>query len=278
MKLPPLSFAPLLILVCIGARPSSAHNGAIALARPVEDIAVDGELSDWPEAVQRYPLALAEYGEEPQNDDDFQGSFCLGYDAAESALYVAIEARDESTVIDTGFGAAWNASDGCELYIQSAHGETDAAPVQYWIRGGRRGVGPAGGGAKSVRLGNVAYARKGKWCRYEWKIVVGPPGTSLEPGRVLGLDVAVMDKDADGSFSWMAWGQGAGKVLTLGNVGDVVLVTKDIRAAEESLLVKELFTRNIGIIRQSVRAKASSQIFFTVVPLTLALLHFILFL
>ena len=33
------------------AVPLSAHNGAVAIAVPVEGIVVDGDLSDWPEGM-----------------------------------------------------------------------------------------------------------------------------------------------------------------------------------------------------------------------------------
>ena len=33
-----------------------AHNGAVAIAMPVEGIVIDGELSDWPEGMRQYPI------------------------------------------------------------------------------------------------------------------------------------------------------------------------------------------------------------------------------
>ena len=38
--------------------PAEAHNGAVALAVPIEGIVVDGDLSDWPEDMRRYAVAL----------------------------------------------------------------------------------------------------------------------------------------------------------------------------------------------------------------------------
>ena len=38
-----------LILLLLLAVPLNAHNGAVAIAVPVEGIVVDGDLSDWPE-------------------------------------------------------------------------------------------------------------------------------------------------------------------------------------------------------------------------------------
>ena len=38
------------------SHPSHAHNGAVAIAVPVEGIVVDGDLSDWPEGMHVYPI------------------------------------------------------------------------------------------------------------------------------------------------------------------------------------------------------------------------------
>ena len=46
----------------------------------------------------------------------------------------------------------------------------------------------------------------------------------LEPGVILGLDVVLCDSDADGSFSWLAWGAGKNKHLYAERRGDVLLV------------------------------------------------------
>ena len=90
---------------------SDAHNGAVAIAVPVEGIAVDGDLSDWPEDMSRYSIALSEHGDRPQDEEDFQGAFRIGYNAQENALYLAVEVEDESTVIDTT--DMWDTQDGC---------------------------------------------------------------------------------------------------------------------------------------------------------------------
>ena len=42
--------------------PAAAHNGALAIAVPVEGIEIDGDFSDWPQDMRRYPIALAEDG------------------------------------------------------------------------------------------------------------------------------------------------------------------------------------------------------------------------
>ena len=86
--------------------PATAHNGALAIAVPVEGIKVDGDLSDWPVEMRRYPIALfADGSDRPKDTMDFQGDFRVGYNERENTLYFAVEMQDESVVLlpDTFF-------------------------------------------------------------------------------------------------------------------------------------------------------------------------------
>ena len=38
------------------AFPAAAHNGALAIAVPVEGIKIDGDFSDWPKEMKRYAI------------------------------------------------------------------------------------------------------------------------------------------------------------------------------------------------------------------------------
>ena len=72
----------------------------MALVYPIENIVVDGDLSDWPEDGKKYPILLTESGVEPHDTEDFQAFFQLGYNKADNAFYIALEVRDESIVAD----------------------------------------------------------------------------------------------------------------------------------------------------------------------------------
>jgi len=64
-------------LLLVLSLPAASHNGANAIAVPVEGIKVDGDLSDWPEGMKRYPIALAEIGDKPKDKQDYQGGLSL---------------------------------------------------------------------------------------------------------------------------------------------------------------------------------------------------------
>ena len=92
-----------LVLLTALMRPSAAHNGAVAIAVPVEGIVVDGDLSDWPEGMPIYPIGwvhpAAYKAEPPQGPDDFQAHFRVGYDPQEDALLLAISVADDENVV-----------------------------------------------------------------------------------------------------------------------------------------------------------------------------------
>ena len=219
----------ILLLALLHPYPSHAHNGAIAIAVPVEGITVDGDLSDWPEGMRKYPIELPEAGVAPRDTLDFQGSFRIGFNEEENALYVAVEMRDESVVVDTVGG--WDSQDGCELYVDAGNRTEDISVVQYAVRGDSLSVFSL---LEDRRWENakLGIQRTDSIHRYEFRIDVGGMSEGiigLRPEMLLGIDVVACDKDEDGSFSWMAWGSGAFKFQLPDRCGIAVLVEKGMK-------------------------------------------------
>jgi hypothetical protein len=78
-----------------------AHTGALAFGYPLAGITIDGDLSDWPAALPRYPIAVPENSATVPDSSDFYASFRVGFNPQESLLYLAVEVQDQSTVADT---------------------------------------------------------------------------------------------------------------------------------------------------------------------------------
>jgi len=216
--------------MCLTATlPSHAQNGAIAHAVSVSNIVIDGDLSDWPDDLPRNPISLVEYGEAPRDSSDFSAEFRVGFNLAENALYLALEVRDQSTVIDTSRLRNWNTQDGCELYVSvggrkvigmQVHGESIKNATANAI------LGPLFGG-------RVAYRRDAGFYRYEWRFDVAELSGGkkvLKENMAVGLDVVVNDMDEDGSFSWIAWGQGTQKYDSRDRVGTALLIRDAARS------------------------------------------------
>ncbi|MBE7499354.1 MAG: response regulator [Verrucomicrobiales bacterium] len=80
-----------------GAAGSSAHAAehGLALAYPLEGnlIVVDGDLSDWPAGLPRYPIAGPSPGVVEEGSGVRSAGFRVAYSEVENALYVAVEVQ-----------------------------------------------------------------------------------------------------------------------------------------------------------------------------------------
>ena len=229
------------LLVWILSSPAQGHNNRLAFVPPLGDIAVDGNLSDWPIEMVRYaidprapfPTAWQRSGADSAAADTAAAKawFGIGYKAAEGALYIAVEVMDESAVIDSAAGRAWNSRDGCEIFFDRAH-RGSGAPLRYVVRGTDpvelyvrdiRGEVPAGVEAGVQRRDGIH--------QYEWRFdarALDEAGLALGAGAVLGFDIAIADKDQDGRFTWVSWGPGPNQSLSSQVLGDAALVEADI--------------------------------------------------
>jgi len=203
--------------------PAAAHNGEITLALPVDGIVIDGDLSDWPEGLKEYAIGRAEYGVAPTDTADYNGSFRIGYNVEENALYVAVEVEDQSTVISPAGEGNWDTQDGCEIYLDLGHALGGSA-MQFAVYGDSPDLSNA---EDKIGPDAVGFKRAvgGHW--YEWRFDAGKLSEGkvrLGPNTVLALDVVATDKDEDESFSWMSWGRGTAKSGAAQGRGDVILV------------------------------------------------------
>ncbi len=220
MKLTKLLSVTCFFLVALASL--HAHNGGSVVAKPINGITVDGDLGDWPDHLAVYQPEHADYGDKPLNAGDLEVSFQLGYDAKARTLFVAVEVADESAVLDPNAGKAWDTQDGCSLYIDRLHAKGVSTPVQYFQCGDQLQV----HGTKSDKVDAACRIRRSdNKIIYEWGI---PLGETFKPGRSLGFDLDVTDKDADGSFTWIAWTPGTRKAYYAANIGDVFLLEEGV--------------------------------------------------
>ena len=219
----------LAVLLTVAPDRAVAHTGAIGFSKPLSGIVVDGDLSDWPEDFVRYPVnTAANWDEAPKDAADHEAWFRIGHSLEENAVYVAIEVRDQSIVIDST--DTWNSQDGCEVYIEVSHGDQPNTQVSV------RGVNVPDL-EEGTQHREVAWSRHEDGHVYEWKLDVTSWSSGearLEPGLALGMDVVITDRDADGSFSWMGWGRITGQKYggTSQPLGDALILPADARLSQ----------------------------------------------
>ena len=205
---------------------SVAHqSNDLAYAPIMEPITVDGDLSDWPEQALRYPIINVNPNVGPTdlleqnllNSPDLTAYFMVDYNLEEQLFYVAVSALDDSLVIGTEH---WN-QDAEEIYVDGDHSggfieQPELNHLQYVVVPGNSTYHSTyednpllfQGDIKKTRT-KAAFKRQGKRTTYEWAVQAfdryPDMPTRLEPGKVLGFDVVLRDKDDDDAQSQGAW-------------------------------------------------------------------------
>jgi pimeloyl-ACP methyl ester carboxylesterase len=203
-----------------------AHHGSIAVAYPSSPIVVDGDLSDWPSEVRAYELSHFGYGDAPQDSADLQAVFRVAYDS--EAVYVAVVVSDDSRIVEGAADGPWDSTDGCELYIDVLHDPMGSDVRQYNLRGH---------GHETLSTDNrlpvlwedieVAVQPSADGHQYEWRLpldVISRGARTVGSGISVGFDIAIVDRDADGSVTWFPWGSSGRKILSSSRLGDLLLV------------------------------------------------------
>ncbi|MBT6145513.1 MAG: hypothetical protein HOH74_08795, partial [Gemmatimonadetes bacterium] len=230
----------LTLLTLLLAAPCFAHSGVAALCLPVSGITVDGEHSDWPDDLPQYPIDRQAHFGEALDPSDMEAWFQIGCNVEENALYIAIDVvQDESTIIDSSAAGRDLQQDGADIRINVGHAEGDSTGLhQYGLWGTRLRLLKQGPLTDREAVQAAVSRRRRQGHRYEWRVDLSRLGDGtfrLAEGTVIGLDVEVMDRDAeDGKlFSYYTWGpiyEGRSRDSYY-FLGDAVVVTNANRVA-----------------------------------------------
>ncbi|GJM30046.1 MAG: hypothetical protein DHS20C17_26810 [Cyclobacteriaceae bacterium] len=205
-----------------------AHNGAIAYAYPIEGITVDGNLDEWPLDLMQYPIEFVGVGVPATDGADLKAHFRVGYNKGLNTIYIAMEITDQSIMMDTSSFVNWDTHDGVELYIDPDHLDKASSITQYSDYAQKRLTFGAKKSWQGVDL-KMKQTQTGR--TYEWSIQLDK---SLNPGLAIGMDLSVIDKDQDDSYSWVSWGKYAQKLNSATRCGDLVLLEKNTELVDVS--------------------------------------------
>jgi CubicO group peptidase (beta-lactamase class C family) len=215
----------LLVFCCLFGQPLLAHNGKVGYASPLGNIVVDGNFSDWPQGMVKYPINAHLSDGKPKNEDDFSGFFQMGYRLDNRSLYIAFTVTDDDFIEDTTESVRWNTQDGLELCFDARHLPSASGVASFMYSKKLRNTNLAFydpfARAASWDMMEVAMVQKGKVRYYEWRIILGE---EMAVGKSIGFDFLVFDKDTDESFSFAGWGKGGFKFQNPNSLGDVILL------------------------------------------------------
>lgn len=207
-----------------------SNNGTLIYAYPVDEITVDGDLSDWSSDVPYYKIETFLFGAEANGKDDLDARYRIGYNMATRMLYVAVESTDDAFMGDNTDQAEWNTHDIHNLYVDPAHTLTSGA-ISHLVSGDYRRIAenrPQESWDPQVRNASwdnlkVEIKQIGNKTIYEWSFYLGD---QMEVGRSIGFDYEVMDKDPGESGFPSVWAisPGGGKAFNTLNMSDLILL------------------------------------------------------
>jgi RNA polymerase sigma factor (sigma-70 family) len=240
-------------------RPSRFPN---AIAQPLVGITIDGRLDDWPSGLPKYTIRnqLIDHpnydSTETIEDDGSSPYFMAGYDRKVGLLYLAVVVHDDDIVVHPSDVIG---TDAVEIYvdgtfsnrsIRNPGGDWRAAldartmpvlqyagvPGKVSAYGDRWGANPSLVYARQKESRTwMQCVRSGDVITYEWAVTVfdsfPEKPTQLVPGKRLGLDIAVLDKDRKKSSSkakrpsFRTWGAPPAdfKGFNAGSLGELIL-------------------------------------------------------
>jgi CubicO group peptidase (beta-lactamase class C family) len=217
----PLWCCLVFVLACTGM--AMAHNGSTALAYPIKNVKIDGDLGDWT-GVKHYILGLTGVRKKTFAADDLSGYFMIAYSLGDRSLYIAVEITDSDYVVDTTRSVGWNTQDAVQLCLDPHHLEDCSGVASYIYSETFKHIDLNKWDAVTKQIAwdkaEVKMMRKGNKRMYEYKVYLGD---ALQPGYTIGFDMLAFDKDAD-SFRGITWGEGDGKYQNSHSLGDIVLM------------------------------------------------------
>ena len=197
-----------------------------ATARPLEGITIDGRLDDWPRDLPRYAIRnqLVTHpsydSTETLENRESSPYFMAGFNRKAGLLYLAVVVHDDDNVVHPSDTLG---TDAVEIYVDgSLRDRQIPAPGGDWretldartmpvlqyagVPGNVSAYGDPWGANPSLVYARqresrtkMKYVRSGDVDTYEWAVAVfdsfPKEPTELLPGKKLGLEIAVVDKD-----------------------------------------------------------------------------------
>ncbi len=234
------SLSSFFLLILVSSN-TYADNGKIAYAYPVENIKIDGDLSDWSDDLMKFPISVTS-DSKPINEKDFKAYFRAGYNLKNQSLYLAVEIFDDSQVVAEKGNDNLDSQDGFSLYIDRKHLRRGSGSVLYSATLNSRDVSFARNNWDPINANanwdnvELKISRKGSKTVCEWRIFLGK---DIYPNKTIGLDHFLVDRDkGEKDATYFLWGEGFAKSIFTGRLGDVILVESNATLGEVQGKVK----------------------------------------
>lgn len=170
----------------------------IVYCNPIKNITIDGSVSDWPKSTRKYPIDVALFKSEA-NENDFSAYFMAGYHEEENALYLAVVTQDNEFVLGSEDDNL-NVIDAYLLYLDEQHLKKGSGISRYVLAENQQHCLDASVNwdpkMKTLATWDRIHYKteiRGNTKVYELKIVLESP---IYEGRTIGISHMINDKDA----------------------------------------------------------------------------------
>lgn len=209
----------------------AAHNGDICYALPIENISIDGDLSDWPSDVKTYAITNYLFGFKPSNDQDLQASMRIGYNLATQSLYVGVEVIDDEYIRNPD-DPQWFTQDLQTLHLDLDHTAEGSGVIGYELSTDTAYIVHQKLNTWTTQVQKASWEdveikikRSGDKTIYEWRVFLGP---KMALNRTIGFDYMIIDKDKEGGNGFVVWGKSdKAKHNNENLMGDLILLPEN---------------------------------------------------
>ncbi|MEM1338761.1 MAG: serine hydrolase domain-containing protein [Bacteroidota bacterium] len=251
----------------------SFSSESIAYAFPVQNVIIDGDLSDWPKDIEKYELTLVrEY--KGDTNKEYDGYYQIGYNKADNSLLIALSIPADSTPVINKNGN-WNDQDSYSLYIDEQNVPFGSGVCRYSFN---KELSSGSDPNKSWDPNLKAYFDWGKIEKtennsgdrriIELKYQLSKP---IQVGNTLGINHVVIDANTSNAYhDYYVWVDNPYSYKTAGRLGNVVIADKALQIAKidgtikldandnKKLFPQKVIIQNIKNPEQWVRTKVDS--------------------
>lgn len=203
-----------------------------AFALPVNEITIDGDATDWPEHLTKYPIA-ALLENEIESKEDLDAYFKVGYSKQTNSIYALITVTDDVYTANAEEESLSDKQDQCLLFLDQLHDPKGSGINVFCFNEFHKEIDGAENnwdpGARNPSWDNVNVGSKriGNQTFYEVQILFD---NSLTAGKTIGLDFMIYDNDIpnqEDELTRISWRLSEGKEKVPFKLGYIFLIEEE---------------------------------------------------
>lgn len=203
----------------------------LAIAYPVSNITVDGEIDDWDKDFPEYPISNV-LENEIEDSNDLSAVYKVGFSEKEKSVYIAAIVTDDRHQIDRNAKALSDYQDQCLIYLDKTHSAKGSGVNVYSFNELYKDIDDASTSwdpaVKNATWDSIEVASKRNDNKtiYEARILFDE---TVSANKMIGLDFMIYDVDnpeLEDDLTRISWRKSDGKTNVPFKIGHILLADK----------------------------------------------------